>query len=174
MSLPSRLVCSGCGFEVAATEPSPFRCPNADSKGDTDHVLRRVLNPPGLGSTTALKDLFTAAVDNPFSQYRQLLHSHAVGTAHGLDDLVYGVLVEELDAAVARVDGKGFLRTPFLPADDMADSLGIDKGCLWVKNETGNVSGSHKARHLMGLMLWLETARRVFADAPDRKGAIRP
>ena len=167
MSLPSRLVCSGCGHEVPATEPSPFRCPGADTEGDIDHVLRRVLSPAALGTAHDLREVFDAEATNPFIQYRRLLHSHAIGTAHGLDDLAFCVLVEGLDEAVARVDGKGFRRTPLLQADDLATSVGIDSGCLWVKNETGNVSGSHKARHLMGLMLWMEMARRVLPGAPD-------
>ena len=167
MSLPSRLVCSGCGYEVPATEPSPYRCPGADAEGDIDHVLRRVLSGAALGTAEDLLSVFNAEPTHPFIQYRRLLHSHAIGAAHGLDDLAFCVLVEGLDEAIARVDGRGFERTPFLPADELATSLGIDSGCLWVKNETGNVSGSHKARHLMGLMLWMETARRVLPGAPD-------
>lgn len=167
MTLPSRLVCSGCGYEVGATEPAPFRCPRASTGDNVDHILRRVLNPAGLGTATKIRQVFTASPTNPFLQYRQLLHSHAVGIAHGLDDLGFCVLVEELDAAVARVDGKGFKQTPFFEAGDLGISMGIDSGCLWVKDETGNVSGSHKARHLMGLMLWMETARRVLPGTPD-------
>ena len=30
-----------------------------------------------------------------------------------------------------------------------------------MKNETGNVSGSHKARHLMGLLIHLEVVERL-------------
>lgn len=167
MSQPSRLVCSGCGYEVSASEPSPFRCPGADAQGDVDHVLRRVLGSAALATTDDWLEVFRAEPTHPFIQYRSLLHSHAIGTAHGLDDLAFCVLVEGLDEAIARVDGKGFQRTPLLEADELAISLGIDTGCLWVKNETGNVSGSHKARHLMGLMLWMEMANRVLPGAPD-------
>lgn len=167
MSEASRQVCSGCGFEVADTEPSPFRCPQAREGDDTDHVLRRILSPAGLGTAAEIREIFSGPPANPFLQYRRLLHSHAVGTTHGLGDLAYSVLAEELDAAVSRVDGKGFQRTPFFEADELAVSVGIDSGNLWVKNETGNVSGSHKARHLMGLILWMEMARRVLPGAPD-------
>ena len=31
---------------------------------------------------------------------------------------------------------------------------------MWVKDETGNVSGSHKARHLMGILLYLQVVER--------------
>lgn len=167
MSVPSKLVCSGCGYEAKVTHPTPFRCPNADNQKDVDHVLRRVMSRASLGSIGEMEALFDGEPANPFIQYRRLLHSHAVGLDRGLDDLAFCVLVEGLDESVARVDGKGFRHTPFLAADDLADAMGLDEGCLWVKNETGNVSGSHKARHLMGLMLWMEMARRVLPGAPD-------
>ena len=167
MSSPSRLVCSGCGYEVPPTAPAPFRCPRAGAEDDIDHVLRRVLEPGSFQVDGAVEDIFQGAEDNPFVQYRQLFHSHAVGVSSGLDDLAFAVLVEELDAAVARIAGTGFTRTPFVQIADLAHAIGIEPDCLWIKDETGNVSGSHKGRHLMGLMLWMEMARRVFPTAPD-------
>lgn len=167
MSSPSRLVCSGCGYEVPPTDPAPFRCPGARAEDDIDHVLRRVLDPGSFRVEGEVGDLFRETAGNPFVQYRPLLHSHAVGIASGLDDLAYVVLVEELDAAVARVAGKGFTRTPFVQIADLAHAVGVEPDCLWIKDETGNVSGSHKGRHLMGVMLWMEMARRVFPTAPD-------
>ncbi len=68
--------------------------------------------------------------------------SDAVATAIG-----------ELDAAVAAVEGHGFEPTPFAPAPELAEAAGIGDAELWVKDETGNVSGSHKARHLFGVAL---------------------
>ena len=61
--------------------------------------------------------------------------------------------VRELDAAVAQVEGHGFERTPFGPSPELADVAGIGTAELWVKDEIGNVSGSHKARHLFGVAL---------------------
>ena len=80
---------------------------------------------------------------NPFLRYRRFLASYdrAEDDAHFVD------VVTRLDKAVAAVDGRGFTVTPFR----WADSLGV-----WVKDETGNVAGSHKGRHLMGLAIWLE------------------
>ena len=51
-------------------------------------------------------------------------------------------------------------QVPLGEQPDLAQAIGFG-GKLWVKNETGNVSGSHKARHLMGVMLYL----RVIAAA---------
>ncbi|MYK74541.1 MAG: PLP-dependent lyase/thiolase [Acidimicrobiaceae bacterium] len=59
----------------------------------------------------------------------------------------------ELDAAVAGIEGHGFEPTPFAPAPELAEAAGIGDAELWVKDETGNVSGSHKARHLFGVAL---------------------
>ena len=61
--------------------------------------------------------------------------------------------IGELDAAVAGVEGHGFEPTPFAPAPELAEAAGIGDAELWVKDETGNVSGSHKARHLFGVAL---------------------
>ena len=66
------------------------------------------------------------------------------------DDLV--ALIRRLDEAIAEIDGHGFEPTPFEPQPRLRDAVGLPDGVqLWVKNETGNVSGSHKARHLFGV-----------------------
>ncbi len=115
-----------------------------------DHVLRRELE--GFS--------FPAETDeaNPFVRYRRLLHAwHA-----GLEDGEFVELVRRLDDAVAAVDGHGFRVTPFFRSDELSDRLGFSaEGGIWVKDETGNVSGSHKARHLFGVLVWLETAERL-------------
>jgi threonine synthase len=65
---------------------------------------------------------------------------------------------------VAAVDGHGFTVTPFARSGPLSDRLGFEiSGGVWVKDETGNVSGSHKARHLMGAMLELLVAEELGA-----------
>jgi threonine synthase len=94
--------------------------------------------------------------DNPFLRYRTLMHSHHVAMAHGISDVGYCDLVASLDASVAAVDGHGFRSTPFFRSRELSESLGLSgTGEVWVKNETGNVSGSHKGRHLMGVLIHL-------------------
>ena len=61
--------------------------------------------------------------------------------------------IGELDAAVAGVEGHGFEPTPFAAVPQLAEAVGIGDAELWIKDETGNVSGSHKARHLFGVAL---------------------
>ena len=67
------------------------------------------------------------------------------------------------------MDGRGFRETPFGPRDDLAARLGLAGGDVWVKDETGNVSGSHKGRHLFGLLVHLEVVERLgLASSHDR------
>jgi threonine synthase len=91
---------------------------------------------------------------NPFVRYRALLSPWRIARAAGLSDAAYLELVGDLDRAVAAVDGRGFRVTPLAAHPALARAAGLS--CeLWVKDETGNVSGSHKARHLFGVMLYL-------------------
>jgi threonine synthase len=109
--------------------------------------------------------------DNPFLRYRTLLHSYHAGLAHGLSDAGYCELVAELDAAVAAVDGHGFTLTPLRRSGPLGKALGgAGGGGVWVKDETGNVSGSHKGRHLMGVLIYLTVMERAGLAGP----AARP
>jgi threonine synthase len=172
--LPSTLVCSGCGTSVPPEEPYPFRCPRAGAGGDIDHVLVRVLDTHALAwpddSAGRAQGAYSAGraqgaystESNPFLRYRSLLRSHQLALAGGLSDDAYRELAVALDAAVAGVDGHGFRVTPFVRAGELSSRLGFDPGGgVWIKDETGNVSGSHKARHMMGLALHLDVVARL-------------
>lgn len=106
-----------------------------------------------------------AGGDNPFIRYRNLLWSHRRFADAGRTDEDFVAAVEALDERVAAVDGRGFRVTPMARAGALGDRLGVD---LWIKDETGNVTRTHKARHLMGLALHLDAE----GVAPDRRLAI--
>lgn len=109
---------------------------------------------------------------NPFLRYRTLFHSYHLALAGGLSDADYVETVRRLDGAVAGVDGRGFTATPWGRHDALSARLGLSApGGMWVKNETGNVSGSHKARHLMGLLIHMEIVERLGWDRGGREGA---
>jgi len=78
-----------------------------------------------------------------------------------MPDGEYVELVDRLDKEVAGVDSHGFTLTPLRRSDAISEHLGLSDGGVWVKDETGNVSGSHKARHLMGLLIHLEVIERL-------------
>ena len=88
-----------------------------------------------------------------FERYCDRLEAHRLVEAGAVSAGELEAAVRQLDDAVARVEGNGFEPTPFAPAPDLAEAVGLGGAELWVKDETGNVSGSHKARHLFGVAL---------------------
>jgi threonine synthase len=151
----SSLVCAGCEWVAPSPEEVryPFRCPKS-GRGDTDHVVARRLDP--------FRVEFVRGDDpNPFVRHREMLHSWHAARRRGLTDEAYVDLVRGVDTAVARVDGNGFQTTPFGRAEVLSARLGFEAtGGVWVKDETGSVAGSHKARHLMGVLLYLQVVER--------------
>ncbi len=147
MTEPTQLfVCHGCGATVDIARNLPFACPNAGRKGDdTDHVLI----PAG-----DEKSFAAGSEPNPFLRYRNLLSPYRLARSAGLSDNAWAEFVGTMDRALLAVDGRGFRTTPMIPQPALAKALALT-GELWVKNETGNVAGSHKGRHLMGVMLYL-------------------
>jgi threonine synthase len=159
-ALPIAFVCSGCGFRLPDGAAPPLACPMSVPGDDVDHVLSRVIEPAALR--------FPAGDEpNPFVRYRTLLYGFHVARAAGRSDAEIVRRIEALDREVATVDGRGFWITPFASQPRLARRLRLrDSGALWVKDETGNVSGSHKARHLFGALLELELAGGGAHDAP--------
>ena len=165
----SSLTCAGCGWIAPDVEkhPYPFRCAARRPGDDIDHVVVRTLDPV-VGRHPQDAD------SNPFVRYRRLLHSYQLAVSRGVPDRDYVGIVRRLDDAVAEIDGRGFRETPWRRCARLSDRLGFSPaGGVWVKDETGNVSGSHKARHLMGIMLYLEVLARL-GLAPARNGVPGP
>ena len=158
-----RFVCHGCGAIVDAAVALPFRCPHAGAAGDDiDHLLVPV---------NGYAEGFSAANDfgpteNPFLRYRRLLSPYRLARKAALSDAAWEEIVGRLDDALIAVDGVGFRVTPMALQPALGESVGLDGG-LWVKDETGNVSGSHKARHLMGAMLYLRVLKAARLSAGD-------
>jgi threonine synthase len=153
------LVCAGCGTLAPGGHPFTPRCPNRRQGDDIDHVMARGLDLARL-EPPADPD------PNPFIRYRAFFHAYHVARAAGWADARYVDLVRELDAAVEAVDGHGFRVTPLVRAPGIATAAGLGReGAAWVKDETGNVAGSHKARHLFGVMLELLVAEAVAGTA---------
>jgi threonine dehydratase len=149
--------CAACAAEVPIAAPWPWRCPHGD---DRHHVLHRV---------RALAAFRPHDHPHPFVRFDEELAWAAFADAHGMGFDARVALVEELDTAVAAVDGTGFRETPFARADALSDALGFTAdGGVWVKDETGNVAGSHKARHLATILLHLLAAERLGLTAGAR------
>jgi threonine synthase len=91
---------------------------------------------------------------NPFLRYRRRLDSYDAVRRGELTDDEFVAIVSSLDAAVARADGHGhgFVETPVIDGRELADAAGLDVE-LVIKAEHGNIAGSHKGRHLMGVAI---------------------
>jgi threonine synthase len=161
------LACTGCGTRIPPETAFPTRCPGIVPGDDIDHVLAR---PRGIGAVRSAAD----DDPQPFVRYRELSRAYHLARAAGWSDDRYVDLVHRLDRAVATVDGHGFRVTPFERADALSERLGfVEPGGVWIKDETGGVAGSHKARHLMGILLSLLVAEEIDpASAPHGPLAI--
>lgn len=92
--------------------------------------------------------------ENPFLRYRELLWSYREALDRGRSDAEFVEVVQRLDAGLVARRGSGFEITPFATQERVAGAVDFS-GELWVKDETGNIAGSHKARHLFGLAIGL-------------------
>ena len=93
------------------------------------------------------------AAESTFEHYAPRLEAHRLVEAGTVPGEAAYQAIRDLDEAVSAVEGHGFEPTPFGPAPELAAAVGIGDAELWVKDETGNVSGSHKSRHLFGVAL---------------------
>lgn len=141
--------CATCSSELPISTPMPFRCPNA-SADDPRHVLQIVhdVEPVKLGDSDSI---FVAADLH--------LAWAAYADAHGMSADDRAALIGELNAAIESVDGATFVVTPFERSAVLSDELGMAaEGGVWVKDETGGVGGSQKARFLFSILLHLRAA----------------
>lgn len=146
--------CAACGERVEISQPMAWRCPNA-TDADRHHVL--LLDEP-------LRPLRGTGDDNPFISFRNYLAWDSFAAAHGLSDLQRIEIIRRTDERVSKVAGTGFRVTPYGRHDALSDALGFSgAGGVWVKDETHNVGGSHKARHLYTELLHLLVAEQVGA-----------
>ena len=136
--------CAVCATTVDIAEPFTWRCPRATAD-DPYHVLHLVDVDASVPPDDA--DIDT---DNPFLRYGPRLAWWAFARANGMT----------FDACVAlthEVAGE-FSITPFGRSEVLSAEVGTG---VWVKDETGNVAGSHKARHLATILLHLRAAEQM-------------
>jgi threonine synthase len=156
--------CAVCGTQVPLGAPMQWVCPGA-TPVDRHHVL---------GFHTEPAEIVATSSDNPFLSFRQQLGVDAFGAAIGLDEATRIEIIASLDTAVERIAGTGFRKTPLLRADALSDALGFSaSGGVWVKDETHNVAGSHKARHIFTELIYLLMAEHA-GLAPWRQISERP
>ena len=156
--------CSACGTRVAISEIFSWRCPNS-SDVDRHHVLEL---------ENSIAPLRSTGDANPYVGFQRYLAWDAFAATLGLDFEARTKIIRELDDAVSAVAGTGFRTTPFARHDALSDELGFSQqGGVWIKDETHNVAGSQKARHLFSELLHLIAVEKV-GRAPWKHPNERP
>ncbi|RMG21259.1 MAG: pyridoxal-phosphate dependent enzyme, partial [Deltaproteobacteria bacterium] len=151
---PARLRCAGCGASPGETSPAPWACPERGRDG-RDHVLERLL-PPEEGWPEG-PSVWGAS---PYQRWARRHYAWHRAGAEGLGEAFYGETLARLEEAVREVDeGRAFRTAPLLDASAVAGLYGLPSRAVLLKEETTSVAGSHKARHLMGVLLTLEVLR---------------
>ena len=145
------LVCAVCGTAVPISQALSWKCPLA-TEADTHHVLHFENTVEPFRPTDDV---------NPYLAFRKYLAVDSFGAAIGLSEEERVGIIKKANDAIAAVSGAGFLRTPLYRSTELSDALGFTlEGGVWIKDETHNVAGSHKARHLFTELLHL-----LFAEA---------
>ncbi|MCQ2914559.1 MAG: pyridoxal-phosphate dependent enzyme [Alphaproteobacteria bacterium] len=134
-------------------------CPNSSSKGkhplvkvDENEELHRIF-------PTALTKRWNANKLS-FSVFREFTGSYQLALKFGKSAWWLEKVIS-LSNECKKLSGIGFVRTSHCQADDLAKQIDIPAGTLFVKNETEQMMGSHKARHLAGVIMHLETLREI-------------
>ena len=136
--------CAVCGTTVDIAVPHAFTCPRA-TPGDRRHVLHPL-------PAASVPDRIDHP--NPFVAYGPRMAWWAFAAANGM--------TEPARLALAAEIADGFAVTPLTRRDlDLTMSGDAPATPVWVKDETGNVGGSHKARHLAGILLHLRAAESL-------------
>jgi len=143
--------CAVCAATVGIDEPLVWQCPNRTAD-DPHHVLHML----GSGDDASPLD-----DPNPFVRYGPRLAWWAFAGAHGLT-------VDER-VALTREVADGFSITPFGRSEALSDEIGVE---IWVKDETGQVAGSQKGRHLLSILLHLRAAEHLSIVTDRRPLAI--
>ena len=169
------LVCAVCGTAVPISQALSWKCPLA-TEADTHHVLHFENTVEPFRPTDDV---------NPYLAFRKYLAVDSFGAAIGLSEDERIRIITQANDAVEAVADTGFLRTPLYRSSELSDALGFTaEGGVWIKDETHNVAGSHKARHLFtellhllfveaaGLAPWTSSTRPPLAIASCGNAAI--
>ena len=158
----SGFTCATCAEKVSVDTFAPWRCPNEN--GDRHHVLLIDGNDQHV----------VESHHNPFIAFRRNMMWWQFAQARGMSDERAIALVQSVDDEIVKIGGVGFTRTPMLFQSALSDRLSFESpGGVWVKDETHNVGGSQKARHVMSILLHLLVAEEL-GIAPWADAAARP
>jgi threonine synthase len=122
--------------------------------------------PAGPELSNRIRNVWSAGPGRTFDLFHPLLSScNLIGYDR------YRRILDGMTDRLLRLEGRDFEVTPLTEEAGLASALDRT-GRLWVKNETVNVTGSHKGRHLMGTLLYLEALRALRGEGVKKVLAI--
>jgi threonine synthase len=148
------LKCIGCGTKYKLDGPYPvYGCENCESNG-VNHILEKFLADdqplPALEKIIQRKN----SISNPYSIFREFFFVYFLAEYLNIN---YEAILAKFNSGLKDIEEPGFFETPI----QIVENSKLSKGKIFIKNETNNVTGSHKARHLMGNILYLEVLVRA-------------
>ncbi|MFW5735245.1 MAG: PLP-dependent lyase/thiolase [Oceanidesulfovibrio sp.] len=148
------LHCPACAIDYRIMERH-FACPK--SAPGAEHVLRQVHR--ARPEIELWREAWADGERGSFRVFRNAFSSHLLAGEQG-----HLGLLEGINDNLLRFQGLTFEATALFAAGPLARAVGHD-GLLLAKDETANVAGTNKARHLMGSLLYLEAHRRLTDSA---------
>lgn len=148
------LYCPVCDRHYQPAE-GLWGCPRAGEHGGKirqEHILQKRISgfkagKPGAGRSSGQR------ID-PYSLWQDLLTSRYILTGSA-----YSGLLRKLQHKLIALEGDGFFETPLFEEEEITAAAGLEQGHIWIKDETHNVTGSHKGRHLFATLLYMEALR---------------
>lgn len=159
------LTCPVCRQDIDLNQGA-FTCPRAEA--GEEHSLRKkiVFNRKTLSPADNIANEWSQKKRRSFVVFRRLL-----GSYHLLGDEQYLNILNHIEQRLTELEGSPFLVTPCRQVHRLAQSLNR-QGSVWIKDDTRNITGSHKGRHLMGTLLYLEALRESKGEKKKRVLAI--
>ena len=147
------LKCIECSkIYTLETNKPVYYCENR-RQGGGDHILEKVLPDEFFFNIRTLLDPSPNST-NPYLLFRKFSYSYYFAKKLKID---FKSLITGINDSLKEIGEPGFEMTPLLVKDNIPGA----PGRTLIKNETCNVSGSHKARHLMGNIIYLEVLSKA-------------
>jgi threonine synthase len=161
--VPNNLLgCPSCRNTYPA-QSGVFSCP--ERRPGEEHTLHRILDSNAQPAEN-IRNSWKDGSPRTFERLRPLLSGCSL-----IGDARYRRILDAMTDRLLRLESRDFDITPLTEEPDLRASLGRT-GRLWVKNETGNVTGSHKGRHLMATLLYLDALRELKGETAKKVLAI--
>ena len=143
------LKCSGCGQEYKLDDKNPvYNCENL-GKGTVNHILEKQLNLTVDFTFDNIKD------GNPYLNFKFFYFSYYLAEYYSVN---YQEIIDKINNNLINIGEPKF---NFTELEEIKFEYNLKQINCLLKNETNNVAGSHKARHLMGNIIYLEVLRNA-------------